>query len=619
MNLTETLQQGLENSELSTNERVVLRCQTAAEFIHRGQYEYARDALGDLWTGVGRRPVIEGISEATAAELLLQCGALSSGMGSARNLSGAQEKAKDLVSEAQRLFGSLELPEQEAAAQSELGVCYWRLGAFDEARVILDEATKTVGDNNDELKAKILIRRALIETWACRYHDAVLVLKQAEEFFMKLSDPLKGRWHGQMGSVLQKLGVADNRQDLLDRSIIEYTAAIYNYDQSHNERYVAINVNNLAMLLYRVGRYKEAHENLDRAAAIFTNLEDAGTLAMVNETRARVLLAERRFDEAKTVIEKAVQDFEIGGEQSCLADALTIQATVMARLGDLDNSLAVFLRAIEIAASAGALENAGHASLSLIEEHGVDRLSELDAYAAYKRADEFLKGTQDAEDISRLRTCAKIVMRRLKGTQLSDSNFALKKALQSYEARFIEAALKRSGGKISQAASMLGLSHQTLSNILKYRQNNLQDKRLPPTLRRRSIIRDSTGSRPRKTKSKSVLFVEDDKVLARAVKRTLEREGFTVEIKANGISGLTSLKRDKKYDVLIFDNEHEGINGISLARQARELQHRRATPIIVFSSDDVAADAYRVGVSLFMKKPDDVVKLTANIKRLLSD
>jgi tetratricopeptide (TPR) repeat protein len=279
MNLAETLQRELENPNLTATERILLRCRTAADFIHRGQYEAARDALGELWHGVGQRPFTGKFKKATAAELLLQCGALSSGIGSARNLSGAQENAKDLISEAQRLFESIRLPVKVAEAQSELSICYWRLGAFDEARVVLDEAAKIVGDKNDEIKAKILIRRALIETWACRYHDALSVLKETETFFKNLSDALKGRWHGQMGSVLRKLGLAENRVDYLDRAIIEYTAAIYHYEQSQNDRYCAINLNNLAMLLHRVGKYQEAHEHLDRAVAIFSKLHDPGNLA----------------------------------------------------------------------------------------------------------------------------------------------------------------------------------------------------------------------------------------------------------------------------------------------------------------------------------------------------
>ena len=76
MNLTETLQQKLENPKLSTNDRIFVQCQAAEELIYRGQYEAARDALGNLWRGVGRRPDMEGITGTAEAEVLLQCGAL---------------------------------------------------------------------------------------------------------------------------------------------------------------------------------------------------------------------------------------------------------------------------------------------------------------------------------------------------------------------------------------------------------------------------------------------------------------------------------------------------------------------------------------------------------------
>jgi DNA-binding response OmpR family regulator len=126
-------------------------------------------------------------------------------------------------------------------------------------------------------------------------------------------------------------------------------------------------------------------------------------------------------------------------------------------------------------------------------------------------------------------------------------------------------------------------------------------------------------SRSARTKSIPVLLVEDDKPFARAVKKSLEMAGFSVDLRLDGSAALDSLKRVKKYEVLIFDNEMDGINGIGLARQARELNHRSRTPIIVFSSDDVATEAYRAGVSLFLQKPHDLVELTSNIKQLLSN
>ena len=56
------------------------------------------------------------------------------------------------------------------------------------------------------------------------------------------------------------------------------------------------------MLLYQIGRYEEAHENLDPAQEIFERHNDTGNLAQVNETRARVLVAEGRYSEADRIL-----------------------------------------------------------------------------------------------------------------------------------------------------------------------------------------------------------------------------------------------------------------------------------------------------------------------------
>jgi tetratricopeptide (TPR) repeat protein len=188
MDLATELLSQLDNPTLTANQRALIRCRAAAALVHAGQYEAARDALGDMWQGVGQRPFVEGLKKEVVAEVLLQCGVLSGWLGSARNMSGSQEAAKDLISEAQRTFRALRWPVKVAEAQYELGICYWRIGAFDEARVVLDAAAKGIGEREAELRAKVLIRRSLIETWACRYHDALEVLREAESFFAGLND-----------------------------------------------------------------------------------------------------------------------------------------------------------------------------------------------------------------------------------------------------------------------------------------------------------------------------------------------------------------------------------------------------------------------------------------------
>ena len=99
MTSTESRLKQLDDPTLTHDERAQLRCRVAAELEHRGQYEAARDALGDLWQGTGQRPALEGLSELTAAEVLLRAGALSGWFGSIRQLQGAQDAAKDLISE----------------------------------------------------------------------------------------------------------------------------------------------------------------------------------------------------------------------------------------------------------------------------------------------------------------------------------------------------------------------------------------------------------------------------------------------------------------------------------------------------------------------------------------
>ena len=62
MNLADSRLKELDNPSLTRNERALLRCRLASEFIHKGQYETAREALGELWQGVGMRPAVEGLN-----------------------------------------------------------------------------------------------------------------------------------------------------------------------------------------------------------------------------------------------------------------------------------------------------------------------------------------------------------------------------------------------------------------------------------------------------------------------------------------------------------------------------------------------------------------------------
>jgi tetratricopeptide (TPR) repeat protein len=489
MNLTDERLKELDDRSLAEDERVLLRCRVASELIHRGQHDDAREALGELWRGVGERPDVEGLGESMVAEVLLQVGALSGWLGASRQIQGAQEAAKDLVSESASLFEKLGQTSRAALARSDLALCYWREGAYSEARVLYVRAFDELDDT--EQRAKVLLRRLTVEYSAKRYDDALVLLKQHSHLFDEgVSHVLRGSFHNHLALVLRHLGSVEGRAEYFDRAIIEYTAAIYHYEQARHERYLATNENNLAFLLYKLDRHSDAHEHLDRAQAILTRLKDLGMLAQVDETRARVLLAERRYREADRTLAGVLKTLESGDESALLADALTVQGVVWARLRAYESSVNILRRAADVAETVGALSNAGQAMLSLIEEHGASRrLTSAEVYDAYLRANRLLKDTQDAEDLTRLRACSLTVMRRLSDPAIHEKNFSLYGAVQDLEAKLIGQALEASGGSVTQAARLLGLTHQTLTSMLEGRHKRLQEKRTPAKKRLKSIIK----------------------------------------------------------------------------------------------------------------------------------
>ncbi len=631
MTLAESLLRQIEDPTLTRNGRARLRCRIAADLEHRGQYEAACEALGELWRGIGLRPDLAGLGRLAAAEVLLRAGALSGWLGSVRQIEGAQEAAKDLLSESISRFQTLEETTRVAAAQSELGFCYYRAGAYDEARTMYSEAIKLLIDSGEkELRAKILLRVVIVEACSGRYNDALHILtNDAKLFEESTNDALKGKFHNELACALMVLAKTEGRPDYTDRAIIEYTAASHHFDRAGHTSYRARAENNLGFLLHTIGHYDDAHEHLNHARRLFVIERDEASAAQVDETRARVLLAEGRTHESERVIRQAVRTLEKGDEQSSLAEALTTQGRVLAKLGAYAESQSTLRRAADLAEQAGAAEDAGRALLSVIEEHA-DRIAEHDLLETYQRADSLLRETQDAETIARLRLCAgQIVSARFPAIQPQRrssradfwAHFNLPERMRAYEARYVRRALIDAGGSVTHAARLLGLNHHAkLAFILKSRHKDLAHLRTPPEKRLKSIMRGRAAARqsPAKARVIRILHVEDNKAVSDVVRDNLIDVGWSVVTCADGEAATKILASDRPFDLLIFDYDLPDRNGIELIYYARTLPHRRRVPSVMFSASNVESEAWGAGVDAFLRKPEDVGELTTTVTRLLS-
>src|SRR5687768_11012195 len=109
-------------------------CEKARELEQAGDYPGARSALGKLWSGIGNRPAIDQFPADTQAEVLLRVGSLAGWLGSAGQIPGAQDFARDRLTESVTLFESLDQQDKRAEAMTHLALCYWRSGAHDNAR-----------------------------------------------------------------------------------------------------------------------------------------------------------------------------------------------------------------------------------------------------------------------------------------------------------------------------------------------------------------------------------------------------------------------------------------------------------------------------------------------------
>ncbi len=636
MNLMSRLTALQEQSRhLSPIERAKLSCQLARQLEKTGEYESAWEALSEFWPSREEPPKVDQFDKPTKAEVLLRVGSVAGWLGGASQTEGSQETGKNLITQSIEIFEELRQSARVAEARGDLALCYWREGSYNEARVHLASALALLEDNDSELKAVLLIRAGIVEVWALRLNEALRFYNEATPLVERSEDhALKGSFHIEFGLVFRRLAAPENREDYLDRALIEYAAASFHFEQAGNERARARVENNLGYLFFTIGRYKDAHQHLDRAQLLFLELKDAGTVAQVDDTRARTLLAEGRVAEAERFARQAVKTLEKGGEQALLAEALTTHGTALARLGNYSRSKSLLGRAITVAQTCGDLEGAGRANLSLIEELG-DQTSAMDLALIFKTAIDLLQHSQDPSATKRLLSCATKVIDALGGGRdgkeaaakgHSWEGFSFKQQIVKSEKAIIEHALRDAKGSVTKAARLLGFRHhQSLIALINTRHADLMKKRSAVQKRRRHLF-----SKPRKAANKvgadavkapasqiSILQAEDNEVVSGVLGEMFATERWRVVLCPDGVSALDKLASRESYDLLLFDNDLPGLSGLELILRARSMSHRRRTPIIMLSGNDCEAEAWRAGVDDFLRKPKGVEQVLSAIARLL--
>lgn len=482
-----------------TTDDLLPLCELARNLEEAGEYESAAEALQPFWKGLLVRPETSGLTEEAKAELLLRSGTLTGWIGSAKQISGAQETAKDLISESASIFETLRMSEKVAEARVDLAICYWREGGLDEARVTLRLVLDSLGDRQTEQRLRALLNSAIVEKVATREHDALRIYSEAAPLFeLSSNDALRGKFHNSFATLLRSLGTSEHREDYLDRALVEFAAASFHLERAGHKRVLARVENNVGFLFASFGRFEEAHNHIARARTLHSSLGDQGSAAGAEDTRAQVFLLEGRYQEAERVARRAVQTLKQGGEQAVLAEALTTHGKALARLDQTQAAKTTLDQAVEIAHNAGNPDRAGIAAVTAIEELA-SYLSTNVLQEYYRTAETLLSNSQNSSLKTRLGDCARRILSiELAGAETTsqayaetslEPGFSLDAEVLRYEGNLIRRALQESGGSVTRAARMLGVTHQGLAFILNGRHSDLLSVRTPVKRRRKSIIR----------------------------------------------------------------------------------------------------------------------------------
>jgi tetratricopeptide (TPR) repeat protein len=372
-----------------------------------------RKVLNPVWENLEDEPSLGGLNILLQAEIFRCCGFFLSYYGKSRNLKDYQERGKNFLTKAINLFDAENLADKSAEAKVILALCYWYEGAIAENELILSEIEAEYADNHlHPVYLQICVNRLMAHYWKDEFPQALKMIEEISTPIELCTDiRLKTLFHTQAGITYQLL-------EQPEKAIFHTKQAIKNAQRNGNIRYTASCLNNLGNVYKDIGKFDDAHRCVDQAYKTYIELEEFGYAANVLDTKAQIYLAENKLASGLIKINEALTILHKGEDFACLVEALFTKSKILLQFNRVKEAIKLLGELTDIANQ---------------------RIGE---FAANKYLDEFIK-----------------LIYPLNNTSYSNE-------VRNFKTHLLRQHLTDAELQISKAAETLGISHQSLSDIL---------------------------------------------------------------------------------------------------------------------------------------------------------
>jgi len=111
----------------------------------------------------------------------------------------------------------------------------------------------------------------------------------------------------------------------------------------------------------------------------------------------------------------------------------------------------------------------------------------------------------------------------------------------------------------------------------------------------------------------SILVIDDDPIICRLFRDTLERHGYQVTTSLSGLEAMETL-RNREFNLVFLDLKMPELNGAELFHRIRQISNVPVAIITGYPDSDLMERALECGPFLVMKKPFDSIDIIGTVQ-----